>query len=249
MAASAAKRCAGGSLAVEQPSIYQSGEYLRQNESWHEEDADYKFRYLARLVDKHGLSPKVVLDAGCGTGRGSRLIAEHYGARVDGFDVSPQAIARARELNVVPLVRYHQAPIEQAPSHYDLGVSFDVFEHIDDYVGFLRELRRHAPRWIMHIPLDLNVFSVVRDAHMTARSTFGHLHYFSETSALATLEYCGYSVRDVLHTPGFRQHMRTRPTLRSMPALLPRMMLFRLSPRFCARWLGGVSLMVLADAR
>lgn len=230
--------------------IYDSGAYLAANEGWHSEDAEFKFAYVAALIDRHALSPRRVVDIGCGAGKGSRLIGGRYAAQVAGYDPSPQAIALAEATPHPANVSFVCGGLATAPCDFDLGVMLDVFEHVDDYIGFLREARRHARRWIFHIPLDLNAFSALRDGHMMSRAAFGHLHYFSETSALATLDYCGFTVRDVIHTPGFMQHFRTKRTLRSMPAFLPRVLLYyAISPRLCARLLGGVSLMVLAESQ
>jgi len=201
------------------------------------------------VIDRNHLAPRRIIDVGCGTGRVASLIADKYGADVEGYDISPQAIGEATSKYGSPRLRFLRGAVADAPCDYDLGTLLDVLEHVEDYIGFLRETRRHAPRWIMHIPLDLTVFSALHDGHMHSRAALGHLHYFSESSALATLEYCGFTVRDVIHTCGFMQHFKTKRTWRAMPLMLPRLALFGLSPRLCARLLGGVSLMVLAERR
>jgi SAM-dependent methyltransferase len=86
-----------------------------------------------------------VLDAGCGTGYGSDILAAAGARRVVGIDVSEEAIAEARlrseedpvELMVASL---HELPF--AEDSFDLAVCFEVIEHIDRRDQALLELRR-----------------------------------------------------------------------------------------------------------
>lgn len=68
-----------------------------------------------------------VLDVGCGAGHTACLIAEQYGARVQGIDISEVMIARARERahrqGVVDRVEFRVADVCQLPFEAD---SFDV---------------------------------------------------------------------------------------------------------------------------
>jgi hypothetical protein len=79
----------------------------------------------------------------------------------------------------------------------------DVFEHIEDYLGFLRTIRSKADYKIFHIPLDLTVVSVLCGEMTKRRMTDGHLHYFSQETAIATLKDCGYEIIDGFLTAWF----------------------------------------------
>ena len=77
---------------MSQTSIYQSGEYLRNNPSWHAEDAGWKFGHVMQLMQRNGLEPKSVVDVGTGAGEVLKLLAEKFpDARLTGFDISPDA--------------------------------------------------------------------------------------------------------------------------------------------------------------
>src|SRR5437899_9658571 len=71
---------------------------------------------------------KTVLDVACGEGYGAYLMAECWGAgEVHGVDVSPDAVARARDLLVSPRVTYHCGAAEDLeamfrPARFDLVV-------------------------------------------------------------------------------------------------------------------------------
>ena len=71
------------------------------------------FEALERLIDD---TPRVVLDAGCGTGAMARLLAPHV-KRVDAIDFSPAMIAVAQQLpgNAHPNLRWITGSMEDAP--------------------------------------------------------------------------------------------------------------------------------------
>jgi hypothetical protein len=77
-----------------------------------------------------------------------------------------------------------------------------VFEHVPDYIGFLEKCKPLAKYKIYHIPLDIHVSSVLRGSFVNARYSVGHLHYFSEESALATLKDTGHEIVDCFYTNG-----------------------------------------------
>ena len=129
----------------------------------------------------------------------------------------------------------------------DLVLLIDVFEHVDDYMGFLKRLSGLGKAFVFHIPLDLNAQGLMRGSMLKSRANVGHLHYFSKDTALATLEDTGYQVKAWRFT-GSSQHAgrSTRP-LRTRIANLPRRLLFPIAPETTALLMGGYSLLVLAE--
>jgi hypothetical protein len=74
-------------------------------------------------------------------------------------------------------------------AHFDIVMAIDVFEHVEDYFGFLRKLRGKAEYKIFHIPLELSVQSVLRSSIIIeGRKSVGHIHYFTKETALETLK-------------------------------------------------------------
>ena len=78
---------------------------------------------------------------------------------------------------------------------------------------------------------------------MNTRKQFGHLHYFTKDTALATLTDCGYDIIDSVFTAVGAERGRG---LKSLIAKWPRRILAALNQNLAARLLGGHSLLVLA---
>src|SRR5216117_1180599 len=117
-----------------------------------------------------------------------------------GDTTSPQAFARSRRLSSEQL-QFKLADIRQEKdAHFDLLLLMDVLEHVEDYFGFLRDLRPKAEYTILHIPLDISVRNVLLGRLCDFRAAYGHLHYFSKEVALEMLRDVGYEVVDYMYT-------------------------------------------------
>lgn len=87
-------------------------------------------------------SGKVALDAGCGEGDGSRLLADRA-AHVVGVDPDAAAVARARQR--YPSIPFRRADVADLPlrdGSVDVAVCLHVLEQTADPDGALAELRR-----------------------------------------------------------------------------------------------------------
>lgn len=87
---------------------------------------------------------RAVLDAACGEGYGSALLAA-AAERVTGVDLSPEAVAHARGRYRLPNLSFEAADCLQLPfadAAFDAVVSFETLEHLEDHDGLLREFRR-----------------------------------------------------------------------------------------------------------
>lgn len=90
-------------------------------------------------------SGKKVLDVACGEGYGSNLIRQWSAASVDGLDIDVTAIENAKRSFQTENVRFQVANVEQLPfpdKFFDLVVSFETIEHLDNPELFLQEIKR-----------------------------------------------------------------------------------------------------------
>ncbi len=225
--------------------MYQDGEYLEHNPDWHAADAPFKAQWIADLLARHAVTPASIAEVGCGSGAILAGLADVFPhAQLSGYDISPQAHAIARTRQTDRLSVYLGDFVQAQVPCFDLVMAVDVFEHVEDYMGFLRALKGKGRWQIFHIPLDLSVQGVLRSAGiMRARTTLGHLHYFTQETALATLRDCGFEVVDWNYTFG-AEHLPDRRLTTRMTNLL-RAPLRLISEKWAVRVLGGASLLVL----
>jgi SAM-dependent methyltransferase len=230
--------------------IYTSGKYLETTQTWHAEDSPWKASQIASIISNNGLKPKNVAEIGCGAGVIlDELSKKKYfkDTQFSGYDISPQAIELAQR-NKSARVRFFREDILLTTNraYFEILLVIDVYEHIADYMGFLEKCRTKADYKIYHIPLDITVSSVLRNAFIGGRYTLGHLHYFTADVAIASLRDTGHEIVDYLYTNAavglFKQH----PSFKKAVANVPRWLFSKFSLPFTARVLGGYSLLVLA---
>jgi SAM-dependent methyltransferase len=82
-----------------------------------------------------------VLDAGCGVGYGTRLLAEHDPARLVGVDISAEALSHA-PADSAELVEADLRDLPFPADSFDVVVCFEVIEHVEGHDRVLDELRR-----------------------------------------------------------------------------------------------------------
>lgn len=225
-------------------SIYSDGEYARRQPTFHVEDAPWKAEHILAMLVKHGLHPARVVDVGCGAGAILRELQAELAPEIsfEGYDVSPQGIELARKHENERLRFFCQDLSAVPDSAYDLALCIDVFEHVEDYLGFLRMLHKKASYTLFHIPLDMTVVSVLRNSPAYTREAVGHLHYFSPDTALLTLKDTGYEIVDWHFTPA---RIDQTPTRAARLLKIPRRLAFSVNQWMTARILGGYSMLVL----
>lgn len=226
--------------------IYDDGTYLAKNPTWHEQDSAWKARQISKILKKNGIGPATICEIGCGAGEILNCLSQEHGKGVvfSGYEISPQAFDICKTKETANL-HYFLKDLFDEPVFFDAVMAIDVFEHVEDYFGFLRRLKAKGTYKLFHIPLDISVANVFRRGRlMKERSSVGHIHYFMKDTALATLRDTGYEIVDWAYTnsgielekPGWKAAFM-RPIRR---------ILFNLNRDATVRVLGGFSLMVLA---
>jgi len=226
--------------------IYGDGTYLKNNPGWHQEDSAWKTSLVLEMLQRHKMQPASVAEIGCGAGAIlCELIRKLPGANGVGYEVSPQAYAICSR-KAGGRLDFRLRDLLGTDDFFDLVMAMDVFEHVEDYIGFLRKLRKHGKAHIFHIPLDMSALNVLRGTPLRkVREEVGHLHYFSKDTALRTLETAGYTVQDWFYGRAMLNGLEARKRLRARIAYLPRRIALALNEDLAVRVLGGCSLLAL----
>jgi 2-polyprenyl-3-methyl-5-hydroxy-6-metoxy-1,4-benzoquinol methylase len=227
----------------------QDSDYLKKTKTWHIEDSPWKAKQIIKMLERNNISPKSVVEIGCGAGEILNQLQLHYkdqDIQFDGYDIAPDAFILSQERKKEKLNFYNEDLLEKEKAYYDVLLMIDVFEHVDDYIGFICRSSTKAKYKIFHIPLDLHVSALLRKNLLYARKTVGHLHYFTKETALATLEDTGLNILDYFFTNSALD-LSSSKTLKTKIANIPRRIMNRFSKDLSARLLGGYSLLVLAQ--
>jgi SAM-dependent methyltransferase len=229
---------------------YLDGEYRKANPTWDQEDSPWKASLVRELIVEAGIPAASIAEIGCGAGGVLAELRRAFPqARLSGFDISPDAAQLWRQ-HAAADVEYTLGDFFQLAGglRYDVILVLDVLEHLADPMEFLARLRPRAGHFILHIPLDLSAFSVLRETPLLyVRRKVGHIHYYTRSLALALLEECGYEVREARYTgAAFNAPQRTWKT---RVASLARRAVYALGKDLGVRLLGGETLLVLARAR
>lgn len=217
---------------------YLDGSYAAANPEWHRQDAPFKAAGILRLLTSLSWRVRTVVDVGCGTGDVLReLVDRRPEWTATGYDISPQAIERARPTTGVTLHLGH--PTTTA----DLCLCLDVAEHAVDDVQLLASLRPLAPRHIIRLPLDLSALDVVRPHRLlAARTQLGHLHAYTRATACQRVRQAGFHIVETRldRVPPSTDTMRERVVDRI------RRLAFQVAPEKTVDLIGGWSLLIAA---
>ncbi len=226
--------------------MYVSGEYLEKNPTWHIEDSPWKARQIVRMLKRNHIVPKTICEVGCGAGYILKQLqgSMNHECELWGYEVSPQAFELCKA-TANEMLHFELRDIRREKGvFFDLILLIDLIEHLEDYFGFLREIKFKSRYKIFHIPLDVSVQTVLRGRPlMQLRASVGHIHYFTKEIALGVLRDVGYDVIDYFYTAGSIE--LPAKSFKSYVARLPRRIFFRIHRDLAARVMGGYSLMVL----
>jgi len=226
--------------------IYTTGEYLKNNPTWHSEHSPWKARQILKIITKNKIEPHSICEVGCGVGE---ILNQLYlimsdDVLFDGYEISPQAFELSQCKKKDRLRFYLKDFIENDSSFFDVVLAIDVVEHVEDYIGFLRKLRNRGMYKVFHFPLDMSLQKLLRvKPLLRGRYDVGHLHYFTKETALATLRDVGYEIIDCFYT-GSTVELPVR-SCKQFLMKLPRKLMFKISKDVTVRVFGGYDLLVL----
>jgi len=97
-----------------------------------------RYRWAAQVA-----ASRSVLDAGCGTGYGSAILAAAGASEVIGIDIAAEVVTRTADKDEAVSLRAGDVrALDFEDGRFDLVVCFEVIEHLDDPMAALDELAR-----------------------------------------------------------------------------------------------------------
>jgi ubiquinone/menaquinone biosynthesis C-methylase UbiE len=224
---------------------YVGKDYLSDNPTWHEDDAPWKVRHIAQILERNNIQPASLCDVGCGTGAVIELVSKQYpDAKAKGFEISPYAYGQCIKRQSENL-SFSMANAFESNEHFDLCMAIDVIEHVENPFAFARSMREISKWQVLHIPLDMNALAVGRGWVLPdARDKLGHIHYFSRSSVLSLLSESGLEIVDTVYTAWAID--QSYKSLKKRLLAWPRRAAFSAFPDATVRIIGGWSLLVLA---
>lgn len=226
--------------------MYTTNEYIEKHPTYDVEHSPWKAKEIIKILKKNKIKPNSVCEVGCGAGEilNQLYIQMPNNISFVGYEISPQAFKLCKQREKDRINFYLEDLLKNEKAFFDLVLAIDVFEHIEDYLGFLKKLRKKGLYKIFHIPLDLSVQSVLRSSPiLKSRSNDGHLHYFTKETAIATLIDTGYEILDY----SFTKWSIALPSksFQSWLMKLPRKIAYKINQDIATRIMGGCSLIVL----
>lgn len=235
------------SKAIDKEYTAENSNYLQTNPTWHVEDSPWKATQILKMLERNKLQPKSVVEIGCGAGEILNQLQQRMEDKTiqfSGYEIAPDAFKLAQTRQKENL-QFYCEDLLQNDNRYDLLLMMDVFEHVDDYLGFIRKCNTKAEYKIFHIPLDISLWSVLTNYPIGARKRVGHLHYFMKDTALATLEDAGEQVLDWFYTPGVMELYKKDMNFSGRVINGFRRFLYWLKPDWGVKVFGGFSILAL----
>ncbi len=231
-------------------SMYNNSEYLENNPTWGIEDSPYKVSHILDLLKSNNITPSTIADIGCGAGEILSLVDKGLKSpsQCTGFDISSH-LEPMWQKRRSKSVNFSSSNFLETNSSYDLLLLIDIVEHIDDYIGFLKEVKDKGTYKLFNFPLEIFALKAVLTHKFTeTRKKYGHIHYFNREICLEALKAAGYEIIEDRYAAGAIDLASTTTSISPQSKLLkiPRLILSKFSEDLTAKTLGGYSLYVLA---
>jgi SAM-dependent methyltransferase len=180
-------------------------------------DPDLLNEHIARYRFAEGLvGGRTVLDAGCGVGYGSEILARKA-SRVYAVDIAMDAVSAGARDHAPAGVRFVQGSCTGLPFHdasLDVVVAFEVIEHLEDWRGLLSEARRvlrHDGQLLVSTPNRLYYSETRTEPNAYHVHEFDYAEFRSELEAVFphTAIFLENHTNAIAFTPENVQGLRT----------------------------------------
>lgn len=143
---------------------------------------------LLKLIAK--LEVRTVLDVGCGSGDNLAALA-HAMPQLElwGADVSPEALALAKQRVPAANLRELDVQCENLKESFDLVMAIQVVEHLADDTAAMRNMALMAKQWVL--------VTTMRGFMRPSEKSIGHLRNYSDNDLREKAASAGLEVVDL----------------------------------------------------
>lgn len=229
--------------------IYIDNKYWHENSDYHERDAKYKAINSLSLLSKINLTKNSkILDLGCGSGKYLYVLSNYMDGNFYGVDISSKSIERANKLFKKENLKFENKNLDQLKNaKFDLIILNDVFEHVEDYIKFLKEIKLRSKYFYFNIPLEINFMSIIRGNFTKSYNDVGHLHYFTKDSALQILKHANYVILDWKYFFYSKHELKKHKTIKLFIMYLIISLFKLINKDFTVKIFGSASLGVICE--
>jgi SAM-dependent methyltransferase len=235
-------------MKVSSNDLYTDGSYFKNNPTWDAEDSTWKATVIYNLLSKNNIVVTEVTEVGCGAGANLTELSKKDNRikKLTGYDISPQAIELAKKYVSDTINFFNEDVTKKENLNAEMMLVIDVVEHVDDYYGFLRKLRKKSKYFVFHIPLDLSCRTVMKPhVLLQQRQAVGHIHYYNKEMVEWALKDTGYKIVDWVYTKPVVDVKPPDSIKRAVKKIL-RNISFAINKDWSVKKWGGYSIMVLA---
>ena len=227
--------------------LYSNNQYWKNNSDYHESDANFKAENSLKLISKININKNSnILDFGCGSGKYLHIISNYLECNFVGIDISEEAILRANKLYKKENINFLVKDIDELSNEkFDLIILNDVIEHIEDYITFIKKIKKKTNYIYFNIPLEINLLSILRNNFVKSYNDVGHLHFFSKDSALQILKHSGLYIIGNQYFFYSKHNLKKNKTFKSLIIFLLISLIKIINKNLCVKLFGNASLGVL----
>jgi SAM-dependent methyltransferase len=134
---------------------------------------------------------ETLLEMGCGNGMNLWTIRKAFpGVRLAGMDISEEALAQSRLL--LPDIPFQRldATQDMDAEQYDVVLSLDVLEHIEDDIAVLRNMHRATKKYV--------VISTLQGRMRDFERSIGHVRNYRPGELQAKLSSVGFGIEKTI---------------------------------------------------
>jgi len=235
--------------------FYASNKYTELNPDYHVEDSQFKSKNFINILKKNNFEfqkVKNIIDVGCGAGKILKTMQEtklfNKKTKFSGFDVNKKIIDLANKESNENLNFYNNDFFKtDLYKSADLILCADVYEHIEDYIGFLKKLLIGGKFFLFNIPLDISFRSILFDKVIQSNfKKVGHIHFFNKNIAKILLEYSNYKIISTVYAKNYLEIKKK--SIKQKILSVPIKAVDFINEDLSASLFGGYSLVVLAKS-